>query len=230
MNTDLILFAKDIKREYYHPEKVSVLKGISLGIYAGETLAIVGASGSGKSTLLHILGTLEKPTSGELFFHGKSIDVSMLSQIRNQHFGFIFQSGNLLEEYTLLENILIKARIGKRPIHKGSEAFEEATSLLALVGLSHRLNFPVKYLSGGEKQRAAIARALMNNPNLILADEPTGNLDELSSKNVEEILISCCKELKKSLILVTHNHHFANLCDRTMQLADGVLVDEYANI
>jgi lipoprotein-releasing system ATP-binding protein len=147
----------------------------------------------------------------------------MIPEIRNKKFGFVFQSSNLLEEYTLLENILLKAKIGRRPTFKGSKAYEEALSFIEQVGLSHRLKFPVKYLSGGEKQRAAIARALMNDPDLILADEPTGNLDKHSKEQIETILLNSCQKFNKSLIVVTHDIDFSKLADTKLQLENGLL-------
>ncbi len=216
-----VLSAKGIKKTFSSPSSVIVLKGIDLSIDACETVAIVGPSGSGKSTLLHILGTLESPTSGILKFFDRAYSKKDVSILRAEKIGFVFQSSNLFEEETLLNNLLIKAKIARRAIHKQSKAYQEACDLLKKVGLSHRLEFPVKYLSGGEKQRASIARALMNNPALILADEPTGNLDNASAKAIQDLLIGCCKELKKSLVVVTHDQSFADRCDRKLSLVDG---------
>jgi lipoprotein-releasing system ATP-binding protein len=223
MNQEFVLRAEKITKEFYHPQKVSVLKEITFEIKPNESLAIIGPSGSGKSTLLQILATLETPTSGALYFYDKEITSNMIPEIRNKKFGFVFQSSNLLEEYTLLENILLKAKIGRRPTFKGSKAYEEALSFIEQVGLSHRLKFPVKYLSGGEKQRAAIARALMNDPDLILADEPTGNLDKHSKEQIETILLNSCQKFNKSLIVVTHDIDFSKLADRKLQLENGLL-------
>ena len=219
-----VLSAKGIQKTFSSPTKVDVLKGIDLTIHPCETVAIVGPSGSGKSTLLHILGTLEAPTSGTLRFFGANYSKKDTSTLRSEKIGFVFQSSNLFEEETLLNNLLVKARIARRAIHKESEAYREACELLRKVGLSHRMEFPVKNLSGGEKQRASIARALMNNPTLILADEPTGNLDAASAKNIQDLLIGCCKELKKSLIVVTHDPAFADQCDRKLSLVDGSII------
>ena len=223
MKSEVVLVAENITKEFYHPEKLLILKDISLKVKLGESIAIVGPSGSGKSTLLQILGTLESPTSGSLYFYDTKIAPNMIALIRNRHYGFVFQSGNLLEEYSLLENLLLKAKIARRKTCKGAEAFEEALSFIEAVGLSHRINFPLKYLSGGEKQRASIARSLMNNPDLILADEPTGNLDQASAEHVQEILLNCCKKLNKSLIVVTHDNIFSNLVDTKLQLESGFL-------
>ncbi len=223
MKSGYVLIAKGISKEFYHPEKILILKEISLEVKLGESVAIIGPSGSGKSTLLQILGTLESPTTGTLYFYEDQIVPKMVASIRNKHYGFVFQAGNLLEEYSLIENLLLKAKIARRPTFKGAEAFEEALSFIDQVGLTHRINFPLKYLSGGEKQRAAIARALMNNPDLILADEPTGNLDKASAEHVQEILLNCCKKLNKSLIVVTHDNNFSNLVDTKLQLESGLL-------
>ncbi|MBM3193080.1 MAG: ATP-binding cassette domain-containing protein [Chlamydiae bacterium] len=224
MNKNFVLKAEKITKEFYHPEKIAVLKEISLEIKPNESVAITGVSGSGKSTLLQILATLEESTSGSIYFYGNLIRPSMISEIRNKKFGFVFQSSNLLEEESLLENVLLKAKIARRPTFKGSQAYEEALALINQVGLSHRVKFPVKYLSGGEKQRAAIARAFMNNPDLILADEPTGNLDKYSKEQVETILLTSCQKFNKSLIVVTHDNNFLKLVETKLQLEKGILL------
>ncbi len=221
MKSEFVLSCEKITKEFIYPLKTLILKEISFSIKPGESIAIVGASGSGKSTLLQILGTLESPTSGSLYFYGEPVTPQMVAAIRTRHFGFVFQASNLLEEYSLLENLLIKAKIARRPTFKGSESYQEALNFTEQVGLSHRLEFPLKYLSGGEKQRAAIARALMNNPDLILADEPTGNLDKESAEKTQEILLNCCKKLNKSLIVVTHDEIFANLAHTKLHLTGG---------
>ncbi len=226
MKKESILSAKNIRKEFYRPEKITVLHDISIDIGPSESIAIIGASGSGKSTLLQILGTLEGPTSGDLFFHGEKIMKSMLSDIRNKYCGFVFQSSNLLEEYSLLENLLLKAKIARRKTTKGSEAYEEALFFIEQVGLSHRIQFPLKYLSGGEKQRGAIARAFINNPELILADEPTGNLDSNSAQAIMELLTESCRKNNKSLIVVTHDVTFANLVDKKLHLDAGILYED----
>lgn len=222
----MILSAKQITKKFFTPFPVDVLKGIDLEIKRGESIAIVGKSGEGKSTLLHILGTLEKPCSGHLEICGKNIKESSLPNLRNQHIGFIFQSYNLLEDYTVLDNVLMPARIARRPTQKGSSTYERALNLLEIVGLKKRAGFLAKLLSGGEKQRAAIARALCNDPDLILADEPSGNLDHAHSQEVHSLLISLAKDFDKSLIVVTHDREFSALCNRTLQLKDGCLISE----
>lgn len=226
MTNTKVLVAKNIKKDFSSPEKIAVLKGINFSVDNYETVAILGVSGSGKSTLLHIIGTLEAPTAGQLSLFGNILKQHDIADLRANNIGFVFQSGNLLEDETLLDNLLIKARIARRSVTKNSPAYVEALSLLDKVQLGHRKNFLVKHLSGGEKQRAAIARALVNNPALILADEPTGNLDTASSKVVQELLIQCCKQMQKSLIVVTHDKEFASKCDRRLVLTDGFIVDQ----
>lgn len=221
-----ILSAKKIRKTFTHPNPVEVLKGISLEIYPGKSIAIMGTSGEGKSTLLQILGTLEAPTSGELVIAGKSVSVHPSPNIRNQHIGFVFQGFNLLDDYTVIQNVLMPALIAGEPIHKNSPAYCRGCELLEKVGLSHRLHFATKLLSGGEKQRTALARALCNNPEIILADEPSGNLDHETSGRIHELLIKSVQELNKSLIVVTHDKSLAELCDQTLILSDGRLTTQ----
>lgn len=221
-----LLTAENLHKQFEKPIRMPVLRGLELNIAKGEKIAIMGKSGEGKSTLLHILGALEKPTDGVLHFLGKAYTAHSLSKLRSAHFGFIFQAFNLLEEYTTLDNLLMPAKIARKPVSKGSEAYKRALHLLARVGLSERAKFPTKLLSGGEKQRVAIARALMNDPDLILADEPSGNLDSATSQLIYELLISCASETGKTLVVVTHDAALAKLCDRTLILKDGVLNDE----
>jgi lipoprotein-releasing system ATP-binding protein len=219
----MILKAKGITKRFYTPSPIEVLKGIDLEIDRGESVAITGKSGEGKSTLLHILGTLEKPCSGSLEICGQNISHASLSGVRNTHIGFLFQSYNLLEDYTVLDNVLLPARIARRPTSKGSAAYSRALELLEIVGLKDRAGFPAKLLSGGEKQRAALARALCNDPDLILADEPTGNLDHAHSQDIHSLLISLSRDFNKSLIVVTHDKELSTLCSRTLLLKDGNL-------
>lgn len=213
----MILVAKHISKRFKKPTPVEILNDISLEVNAGESVAITGKSGEGKSTLLHILGTLEKPTEGEVIICGKSL--TNLPEIRNRHIGFIFQTFNLLDDYTVLENVLMPAKIGRLPLNR-----EKALNLLSEVGLSHRIDFPAKLLSGGEKQRVAIARALYNDPDLILADEPSGNLDHAHSIVIHELLIKSVKKRHKALIIVTHDKELAALCDQIYLLMDGKLL------
>jgi lipoprotein-releasing system ATP-binding protein len=219
----MILRAKRIVKKFYSPTAVEVLKGVDLEVDSGMTLAIVGKSGEGKSTLLHILGTLEKPCSGKIEICGKDTTLNPLPELRNQHIGFIFQSYNLLDEDTVIDNVLMPAKIARQPTNKGSPAYQRALFLLESVGLKDRAHFLAKLLSGGEKQRAAIARALCNDPDLILADEPSGNLDHAHSQDVHALLIRLAKEFNKSLIVVTHDKELSSLCDLTLQLKDGNL-------
>ncbi len=219
----LLLKAQDLHKSFTQPTTLNVLRGLSLEVYAGEKIAIMGKSGEGKSTLLHILGSLEKPSRGALELCGKPYAESDLANLRCDQIGFVFQAFNLLEEYSTLENVLMPAKIARKPVGKGSPAYERALMLLDWVGLSPRAHFPAKLLSGGEKQRAAIARALMNDPALLLADEPSGNLDSSTSQAIYELLLSCTDSKQKALIVVTHDQELASLCDRTLILKDGVL-------
>ncbi len=218
-----ILKATQIAKKFLTPSPVEVLRGIDLEIYPGESLAIVGKSGEGKSTLLHILGTLEKPSGGTLEICGQNTAETSLANLRNRHIGFIFQSYNLLDDDSVLDNVLMPAKIARKPTHKNSPAYLRALNLLDIVGLKDRAHFFAKLLSGGEKQRAAIARALCNDPDLILADEPSGNLDHTHSQEVHSLLIGLAKDLNKSLIVVTHDKEFSSLCGKTLLLKDGHL-------
>ena len=213
-----VLKALNLKKSYFHPTQCDILNGVSLRVNPGETVAIMGPSGAGKSTLLHILGTLDPPSSGSLEINGIDALGDAGAALRNHHIGFVFQNYNLLDEYTVLDNVLMPSRIGRI---SGKE--EEAKRLLQEVGLEEHLSHFAKQLSGGEKQRAAIARALLNNPSLILADEPSGNLDDVNSEKIHEILISSAKNLGKGLVIVTHNHALANQCDIIYTLQSGTL-------
>ena len=211
-----ILSAKNISKSF---PGIDLLKAISLEVAAGEAVAIMGKSGEGKSTLLHILGTLDAPSAGEVAIAGHPVRAANTAQIRNQHVGFIFQAFHLLEEETALSNVLMPAKIGRQE----KARTERALALLEQVGLSSRKDTLVKFLSGGEKQRVAIARALCNDPELILADEPTGNLDHATSQAIHELLISSAKKMDKALIVVTHDPELAKLCDRILILKEGQL-------
>lgn len=205
----MILKAKNIVKSF---DKLKVLSNISLDVMTGESIAICGRSGEGKTTLLHILGTLEEPDSGEIEIAGMKLTRSNAKEIRNSQIGFIFQSYNLLEDFTAIENVLMPARIARK-----NPSRAKGIELLSLVGLESKADAPAKFLSGGERQRVAIARALCNDPNLILADEPTGNLDRENGKKVGEILM----RLKKTLILVTHDPELAALCHTRYTLESG---------
>ncbi|MGE3953777.1 MAG: ABC transporter ATP-binding protein [Parachlamydiales bacterium] len=216
-----LLTAKQLTKRFDYPSQTEILRGIDLEVGPGETVAIMGRSGEGKSTLLHILGTLEKATSGELEIGGTPITGRDYPHLRNRLIGFIFQSFFLLEDYSTLDNVMMAARIGRKG---GPQVRKRALELLDRVGLSHRLTHPTKLLSGGEKQRVAIARALLNNPALIFADEPSGNLDHQNSEGIHKLLLELVAQENKTLITVTHDQNLAGLCHRQYLLRDGILV------
>ncbi len=203
---------------------VAVLNGIDLNVRKGEQIAIVGASGSGKSTLLHLLGGLDTPSDGTVALLGNNLNQlseARKGQIRNDALGFVYQFHHLLPEFTALENVAMPLLIGRIPRQK---ALSQASNMLAKVGLSHRLEHMPGELSGGERQRAALARALVTEPDCILADEPTGNLDRVTANQVFELLVEINAALKTSLIVVTHDMTLANKMQRQYQLEDGRLV------
>jgi lipoprotein-releasing system ATP-binding protein len=201
--------------------QVNVLNGINLMVMEGDTIALVGASGAGKSTLLHVLGTLDRPTSGRVFFQGRdvfSLNEGALATFRNRSIGFVFQFHHLLPEFTALENVMMPALISGMA---KEEARKAADALLADVGLSHRLHHKPGELSGGEQQRVAIARALVLSPAMLLADEPTGNLDRQTSEEVHELLAGIQRKTGLTLIIVTHNELLAARMGKTIRLVDG---------
>ena len=203
---------------------VDVLSDVSFKVQKGEVVAIIGKSGAGKSTLLHIAGTLEKPDKGSIIFEENDLNKlsnNKLSEFRNRSLGFIFQFHHLLPEFTALENVCIPAYI--KNVEK-TAAETRAKELLSYLGLSHRPNHKPKELSGGEQQRVAFARALINHPKLILADEPTGNLDEKSAEELHELILKFRSELELTFILVTHNPLLAERCDRIIEMAGGKIV------
>ncbi|MBK6876569.1 MAG: ABC transporter ATP-binding protein [Ignavibacteria bacterium] len=213
----------NIKKSYgiSGTERLEVLKGIDLQVGKGEIVAIVGQSGAGKSTLLHIIGTLDRPDSGTYEFNGSEVmnlNDKKISEFRNKEIGFIFQFHHLLPEFTALENVMIASMIGGRDDKSAAE------SMLTEVGLKNRMNHKPSELSGGESQRVAIARALVNSPGLILADEPTGNLDSENSEAIMELIFELRKKLGKTFIIVTHNDSFASRCDRVISLQDGKVI------
>lgn len=220
----MILQAKKIKKRFKHPVEIDLLRGIDLVVEKGETVAIMGRSGEGKSTLLQILGTLDNPTEGELIIADLPATSNHLSTLRNQHLGFIFQAFHLLEDYTVLQNILMPAMIARKDTGQGSRAHQRAQELLDQVGLSGRQQHFGKQLSGGEKQRVAIARALMNDPDLIFADEPSGNLDRQNADAIHHLLLDFAHKQGKSLIVVTHDEQLASLCQTNYRLTDGILI------
>lgn len=219
-----LLEAKHISKAFHHPKTVHILKDISLQVQSGESVAIVGRSGEGKSTLLQILGTLEDPSQGSLYIDGQKVLSSNRTRLRNEKIGFVFQSFHLLEDYTTLENVLMPARIARQPTGKGSQAEQRAFILLEKVGLTDRAHFHTKLLSGGEKQRVALARAMCNDPSLILADEPSGNLDRQTAQLIHEILLHFAQDQHKALLLVTHDRELAQLCTQQYELRNGLLL------
>lgn len=223
----MLLSARDIRRTYRMGKReVEVLRGVSLDVQKGETLAIVGASGAGKSTLLYGLCGLDTPTSGEVLFNGQSIykmNQARRAKFRAESLGFVFQSYQLLPELTVLENVLMPAMARARFAKPEPVMVEKAKGLLETVGLIERATHRPAELSGGEQQRTALARALMNDPDLILADEPTGNLDSKTGERVLHYLFDLIKEKQQTLLLVTHNEELADRCSRKLILRDGVL-------
>ncbi len=219
---------KNISKKYDIPSgqgQTIVLRDISLQIIQGESVAVVGPSGSGKSTLLNIIGALDKPTSGVVIFAGKNLadlDDSTLSRIRNQEIGFVFQLHHLLPQCTVFENVLIPT-IPLKMEKKDKDVQERAKNLLERVGLEKHMDYFPAQLSGGEMQRVAVVRALINRPTLVLADEPTGSLDRESSDNLGRLLVKVNKEEETTLITVTHSIEIARLMDKVYRLRDGML-------
>ncbi len=222
-NKNPILQARELSKSFYYPEPLDIFKNVSLDLHLGQSIAIMGASGEGKSTLLHILGTLERPNEGNITIAGQPVTPSKAAFLRNLHIGFVFQAFNLLEDYSAIQNVLMPALIGQKPIHKGSSAHQRAQELLSLVGLDSRSHFMTKLLSGGEKQRVALARALCNDPEIILADEPTGNLDSETSEKVHHLLFDLTRKFHKALVIVTHDKELAKLCNQVFYLKKGKL-------
>ncbi|NTV02121.1 MAG: ABC transporter ATP-binding protein [Chlorobiaceae bacterium] len=225
-----MLEARKLVKSYALPgqQPLQILKGIDLTVRAGELVTIVGASGSGKTTLLNLLGTLDMPDGGELLFEGKSIfsgnkcrlSKKELARFRNRKIGFVFQFHHLLSDFTALENVAMAEFIATGKL---KPAKERAAGLLENLGLKARLDHLPSELSGGEQQRVAIARALMNDPVLVLADEPSGNLDSENSRLLYELMASLCRERKTSFVIVTHNEEFAATADRCLHMQDGFL-------
>ena len=221
-----ILTGKNISKTYQDGKTTTtVLHDLDININSGERVAIVGTSGSGKSTLLHILGGLDVPTSGEIWLHGQlinNLNETQRGELRNKHLGFIYQFHHLLAEFTAIENVAMPLLMRKEvPI---ADARDQAIQLLEKVGLGHRLSHRPGELSGGERQRVAIARALVTKPSLILADEPTGNLDYANAQAVFEILSELQKDFNTALLMVTHDRQLAQLADKQLALQNGTWV------
>ena len=216
-----MLIARDIHKKY---GAIEVLKGVDISIQAGEIVSIVGPSGSGKSTLLHILGTLDKPDKGEVTLHQMNVTGltgKKLADFRNKHIGFVFQFHHLLPEFSALENVCIPgwlAGANKNAVRKRAE------DLLNLLGLSHRLQNKPAALSGGEQQRVAVARALINTPDIVFADEPTGNLDTANARELHQLFFQLREQFNQTFLIVTHNEELAQLSDRTLTMKDGKIV------
>jgi lipoprotein-releasing system ATP-binding protein len=218
-----MLKAEQIKKKY---GELTVLKGVDLEIRKGEIVSIVGSSGAGKSTLLHILGTLDKPDSGAIWLHNQRIDQlsgKKLAAFRNKHIGFVFQFHHLLPEFTALENVCIPAWIAGQ---KKKETTARAVELLTTLGLADRADNKPQQLSGGEQQRVAVARALINNPSIVFADEPTGNLDSANARDLHDLFVQLRNDFNQTFLIVTHNEELAGMSDRTLHMKDGMMVKE----
>ncbi|MBT28408.1 MAG: lipoprotein-releasing system ATP-binding protein LolD [Thalassobius sp.] len=215
-----MLKAENIKKKY---GSLEVLKGISLEVKKGEIISIVGASGAGKSTLLHILGTLDKPDEGELSMNGtliNSLNGNALSKFRNEEIGFVFQFHNLLPEFSAFENICMPGMIAQKNV---AELEKRANELMQLLRIDHRKNHKPSEMSGGEQQRASVARALINNPAIIFADEPSGNLDSANADELHDLFFKLREELEQTFVIVTHNKGFAQMADRLIEIKDGMI-------
>lgn len=225
--TETVLSLENVHKRFQKgDQKIHVLRGINLSIQAGESVAIVGQSGSGKSTFLQLLGFLDRPTTGELTFMNirqAGMSTHQLDRLRNQSIGFIFQFHHLLPDHDALENVMMPLLISGR---SKKEAHQRAVDLLLRVGLGGRMYHKPGELSGGEQQRVAVARSLITSPKLVLADEPTGNLDPQTSVDIMDLLLSLTSEIGGSLVMVTHNISLAQKCDRFLRLQEGVFVEE----
>ena len=220
--SDPLLSVRRVTKSYNQGARpLEILKGLDTDFYSGEATCIVGSSGAGKSTFLHILGTLDRPTSGQIFYKNESLfdkSDAELASFRNKTIGFVFQFHHLLSEFNALENILMPARIGGESV---KEARQRAEHLAGLMGLTSRLHHYPSEMSGGEQQRVAVARALIQNPKILLADEPTGNLDTENSRQIQELFFNLKYQLGLTLIVVTHDSNFASRFPRRLILKDG---------
>ncbi len=229
------LSAKEVCKEYkIGKSSIRVLDGVNLDVKKSEILIILGASGAGKSSLLHILGILDTPTSGHVSFKGENLSIigqKKLAEKRNRIFGFVFQFYHLLPDFNALENVLMPRLIGKKFFKTTSKKdyTEQAMQLLDRVGLGNRINHRPNELSGGEKQRVAIVRALMNNPEILLCDEPTGNLDTKSGSEIQELIWDLNEKTKQTVVIVTHDERFAKLAGNVVRMADGKIVNYSSN-
>jgi len=216
----MILQANNIFKSY---GELEILKGVSISVNKGEIVSIVGASGAGKSTLLHIIGTLDRPDNGTVAIESQDVfalNEKQLSDFRNRHIGFVFQFHHLLPEFTALENVCIPGFIAGHP--KG-EVESRALELLEILGVKGRANHKPAAMSGGEQQRVSVARALINNPTLILADEPSGNLDSENATALHQLFFDLRDKMKQTFIIVTHNEELARISDRTIHMRDGLI-------
>jgi lipoprotein-releasing system ATP-binding protein len=220
----LLIETRDLWKVYNETgATLEILRGVNFKLYAGETVAITGSSGAGKSTFLNLLGALDKPSAGEVLFRGADIvkySEDERDKYRSLHLGFIFQFHHLLPEFNALENVMLPARIQGQTVAQSRDA---AAELLHTVGLSERFNHLPQELSGGERQRVAVARALMGNPDIVLADEPSGNLDEFNAENLHQLFFKLNQQLGQTFLIVTHDKGLANLAHRQVQIKNGLV-------